>query len=643
MNQENEKLFSTFPPVSTSEWEAKVNEDLKGADYEKRLIWRTNEGFSVKPYYRSEDVSANTWNQSLPGEFPFVRGNSQAGNHWEIRQDIDTDDVEQANHLAKEALERGAEGLGLVASEITEASDFETLLSEIDLSKANLHFNSATSYPALAKLFNAFLQKNRKDVNLISGSFDFDPISYLLLHGDFYGSEQSDMAEIATMLNLCKEALPAMKAININAQYFVNAGSSLSQELAFGLAAGTEYLIKATEAGLKTDDVLQRLTFTFGITSDYFMEIAKLRAARLLWSKIVSRFEVNNQQNMAMYICSVTSAWNKTLYDAHVNLLRSTTEAMSAILGGTQSLSIVPFDTFYKDPDELSIRLARNQQVILREEAYLDKVSDPAAGSYYIDNLTNMLAEAAWKLFLDVEDKGGMVEAIKQGFIQDSIAANASKRKEDIANRRIVLLGTNQFPNLNEELLNKISFSEEEELEEEETYADDDTEYTEDDEMPSTYKKLELFGASDDFDELRLATEQYVTEGNKQPVVFLFNYGNLAMRKARASFVTNFFGCAGYKIIDNAGFANPEEGLAAVLEVKPEIVVLCSSDEEYATLAPEIAKRIKQANPSTTIVVAGNPKEVVETLKNAGVDYFIHVRSNVLESLEIFHEKLGIF
>jgi methylmalonyl-CoA mutase len=316
---------------------------------------------------------------------------------------------------------------------------------------------------------------------------------------------------------------------------------------------------------------------------------------------------------------------------------------MSAILGGTQSLSIVPFDTFYKDPDELSIRLARNQQVILREEAYLDKVSDPAAGSYYIDNLTNMLAEAAWKLFLDVENKGGMVEAIKQGFIQDSIAANASKRKEDIANRRIVLLGTNQFPNLNEELLNKISFSEEEELEEEETYADDDTEYTEDDEMPSTYKKLELFGASDDFDELRLATEQYVTEGNKQPVVFLFNYGNLAMRKARASFVTNFFGCAGYKIIDNAGFANPEEGLAAVLEVKPEIVVLCSSDEEYATLAPEIAKRIKHANPSTTIVVAGNPKEVVETLKNAGVDYFIHVRSNVLESLEIFHEKLGIF
>jgi methylmalonyl-CoA mutase len=417
------------------------------------------------------------------------------------------------------------------------------------------------------------------------------------------------------------------------------------QELGFALASGTEYLTLAVKAGIPIDDVAQRMMFSFGVGSNYFMEIARLRAARLLWAKIIEQYKPQNETSMQMWIHCNTSAWNKTLFDPYVNLLRTTTEAMSAIIGGTQSLSILPFDTFYKDPDEFSNRLARNQQIILKEEVYLDKVVDPAAGSYYIENLTQLIAEAAWKVFLQVEEKGGMVEAVKAGFVQDMVEKSAGERLDDIANRRIIQLGTNQHPNPAEQMLEKIHFAEEDEMMEEEIYADDDTEVEEedDDDAPTTYKKLALFGGSDAFDQLRLATEQFVAEGNKKPAVFLLNIGNLAMRKARAMFTTNFFGCAGYEILDNMGFNTVDAGVKAAIDSKAEVVVICSSDEEYASIGPEICQKLKAANKELILVVAGYPKEILDTLKQAGADEFIHVRSNLLETLETFQEKLGIF
>lgn len=644
MDTKNVKLFDTFPPVSTAEWEARIIEDLKGADYQKKLIWKTNEGFEVKPYYRDEDIASNAFINDVPGSYPFVRGNQITSNDWEIRQDIETDDIAEANKLAVDAVKRGATGLGLVAAELETAADVNELLAGLPLETTGLHFGAAPSYPALIKTVAKFVKEQNLNPDNIKGSFDFDPISYVLLNGDFWKSEKSDLAEVASMLKLGKELLPSMKVVNVNGHYFNSAGATMVQELGFSLASGAEYMNLAVSAGISADDAAQRMMFSFGIGSNYFMEIARLRAARQLWAKIVEQFKPASEKSMLMHIHSNTSAWNKTLFDPYVNLLRTTTEAMSAILGGTQSLSILPFDTFYKDPDEFSNRLARNQQIILKEEVYLDKVVDPAAGSYYIENLTQLIAEAAWKVFLAVEEKGGMVEAVKSGYIQDLVEKSAAQRLDDIANRRLIQLGTNQYPNTGEEMLEKIHFAEEDEMLEEEIYAEEDTEIEDDDdEVPTTYKKLVLFGGSDAFDQMRLATEQYVAEGNKKPSVFLFNIGNLAMRKARAMFTTNFFGCAGYEILDNSGFASVDEGLKAAQQTKAEIVVVCSSDEEYATLVPEIATNLKKSAPETLLVVAGYPKEIMETLKSAGVDEFIHVRSNLLSTLESFQEKLGIF
>jgi methylmalonyl-CoA mutase len=473
---------------------------------------------------------------------------------------------------------------------------------------------------------------------------DFDPISYLLLNGDFWKSEESDLAEVSKMVKLGKDLLPSLKVINVNGHYFNSAGATIAQELGFSLASGAEYLTIATNAEIPVDDVAERMMFSFGIGSNYFLEIARLRAARLLWAKIVEQYKPADEKSLQMHIHCNTSAWNKTLFDPYVNLLRTTTEAMSSIIGGTQSLNILPFDTFYKDSDEFSNRLARNQQIILKEEVYLDKVVDPSAGSYYIENLTQLIADAAWKIFMQIAEKGGMIEAVKTGFVQELVEKSAAQRLDDIANRRLIQLGTNQYPNPNEQMLDKIHFAEEDEMMEEEIYADEDMEVEDDDnEVPTTYKKLVLFGGSDAFDQLRLATEQYVAEGNKKPGVFLFNIGNLAMRKARAMFTTNFFGCAGYEIFDNSGFDTIEQGVKAANLSKAEIVVICSSDDEYAILVPEIAKKLKKENKELNLVVAGYPKEIIDTLKHAGVDEFIHVRSNLLQTLESFQEKLGIF
>jgi methylmalonyl-CoA mutase len=645
MDQNHDKLFDTFPPVNTAEWEARISADLKGADYYKKLVWRTSEGFEVKPYYRAEDTKGFDFMNAGPGEYPFVRGNKSGSNDWQIRQDIDTDDATEANRLAIDAVKRGATGLGLVAADLETEEDVDELLKGLNLSETEIHFGAAPSYTSLIKLIASYTKSQKFPNEKLKGSFDFDPISYLLLNGDFWKSEKSDMSQVATMLKLGKDLMPSMKVINVNGHYFNSAGATMVQELGFSLASGTEYLALATSADIPIDEITPRMMFSFSVGSNYFLEIARLRAARMLWAKIVEQYKPKDASSMQMYIHCNSSAWNKTLYDPYVNLLRTTTEAMSAIIGGTQSLNILPFDTFYKDADEFSNRLARNQQIILKEEVYLDKVVDPAAGSYYIENLTQLIADAAWKVFLEIEEKGGMLESVKSGYIQDLVEKSAGQRLEDIANRRLIQLGTNQHPNPAEQMLEKIHFEEEDDMLEEELYADEDTEIEEDDEdeAPTTYKKLVLFGGSDAFDQLRLATEQHVAEGNKKPAVFLLNIGNLAMRKARAMFTTNFFGCAGYEILDNSGFNSVDDGVKAAISSKAEIVVICSSDEEYATLGIEIAQKLKAVNKEMNLVIAGYPKEILDTLKQAGVDDFIHVRSNLFETLESYQEKLGIF
>ena len=246
--------------------------------------------------------------------------------------------------------------------------------------------------------------------------------------------------------------LPLFRTISINASNFINAGADIVQELAFAISMGSEYLTQLTQRGISCATVNSKIKFSFGTGSNYFTEIAKLRAARLLWSVVTNGFTPCNSSNIKMDIHCVTSKWNKTVYDPYVNLLRTQTEAMSAILGGTDSLTVEPFDTVFRHPDEFSERIARNQQLILNEEAYFDKVADPAAGSYYIENLTSLIAENAWKLFVELEEKGGFLACLKSGVIQSKLSESSKKRGSDLATRKTILLGTNQYPNTLEKI-----------------------------------------------------------------------------------------------------------------------------------------------------------------------------------------------
>lgn len=620
MAEKEQKLFTDFAPVTTEEWEAKINADLKGKDYERALVWRTYEGFNVRPYYREENLKDLNFISSLPGEFPYVRGNKKTGNNWFIRQDIFVKNLEEANKKALNVLGRGADSLGFYfdcCNKITKA-DLEILLKDICLEAIETNFVCGCENCNCAIPFSELVLESKNNKTKVAGSTAIDPIGSFVLKGKW---DEKAYENLKTAIEKTAE-LPLFRVIGVHGKFFANSGSSIVQELAFSLAQGAEYLTQLTELGLKVDEVAQNIKFNFGIGNNYFMEMAKLRAARLLWAQIVKAYQPENEESAKLVAHSETNTFNKTIYDPYVNMLRTQTEAMSAALGGADSISVLPFNAVFEDTTEFSERIARNQQILLKEESHLDKIADPAAGSYYIETLTNSLAEQAWKLFLEVQEKGGFVTAFREGFVQNEIKEMAAKRDANIAQRRDNLLGTNQFPNFTEKITKELDAS----LFQPNNFTEENAEV----------ETLKPYRGAQAFEELRYKTDVYAKE-NKRPLAFMLTIGNLAFRKARAQFSCNFFAVAGFEVIDNNGFKTVEDGVAAAKAKNADIVVVCSSDEEYAEIAPKAAELLN----NEILVIAGNPACKAE-LEEKGISSFIHVKSNILEELKEYQLKLNI-
>ena len=447
MANSKEKLFSEFAPATTQEWKDKAVADLKGADYEKKLVWKTNEGFSVQPFYRQEDIASLATTAALPGEFPYVRGNKKDNNEWLIRQNIEVADFAEANAKARQAIERGATSVCFsIKGKMLSAEGIATLLEGI-CTCVELNFCTCQGKCLqLADILIDYFTAKGYDLATLRGSINYDPISKLLGKG----KEIGDYAETLKALVEKMQALPKFKCVAVNALALNNAGSYISQELGYALAWGNEYLNTMVEAGVPVDVAAKKMKFNFGISSNYFMEIAKFRAARMLWATIVKQYEPKCDCACKMNVCAITTEYNQTMYDSYVNLLRTQTEAMSAAIANVDSIVVVPFDKTYQTPDDFSERLARNQQLLLKEEAHFDKIVDVAGGSYYIEHLTNAIAEEAWKLFLSVENEGGFLALATAGKIQEIINATNKTRHANAAKRKEFLLGTNQFPNFNE-------------------------------------------------------------------------------------------------------------------------------------------------------------------------------------------------
>ncbi len=614
MAEKKEKLFDMFPECSYQEWRAKVEADLKGADFNKKLVWRTNEGFNVEPVYRAENIVDLKTTDSLPGEFPYLRG-TRTDNDWLVRQEVLADTVQEANAVAKDIITKGVTSLGFKV-EINSEDDVKALLDGIDLTKYEINFTTCPRKAnALAKAVVDYL-RNTNNLENFRGSINFNPMRRALKHGSAF---PADIKAMALELLETVKIVPDMQVFAVDSFMLCNAGAYIYQELGYALSWGAEWMSMLTEAGVKADEAARRIKFNMGVSSNYFMEIAKFRAARMLWAQIVDQYKPESKQSGKMMCHAVTSRYNQTIYDAHVNLLRSQTESMSAALAGVDSITTTPFDVPYKTPDAFSERIARNQQFLLKEESHLDKVVDPAGGSYYVETLTVSLANEAWKLFLDIEEKGGFLACINDNTVQKAVNETSAKRHTDVARRKEILLGTNQYPNINETAAQKI----------ENTSCGCGCNHEKPEEEG---EGLSMKRAASDFEALRLATEA----ASNRPKVFMLTIGNLAMRLARAQFSTNFFGCAGYEIIDNLGFKTVQEGVDAALAKNADVIVLCSSDDEYAELAPEAFKYL---DGRAMFVVAGAPA-CMDDLKAAGINDFIHVRVNVLETLQAFNAKL---
>ena len=619
MSNNREKLFTEFTAPTTQEWLDKIQVDLKGADFQKRLVWRTNEGFNVQPFYRREDLKDLKTPDSLPGEFPFVRGNKKDSNEWYVRQNIKVDDPVEANKKALDILNKGVDSLGFRFGGDQVSPEFiETLLKDIRLDIVEVSYRTCPRHALeLAEILVKYFEKMGYDKEKIVGGVGFDPMDKMLQKGKDTTALLADMPKLVETL----KDYPNLRCVMVHSDTLNNAGAYIVQELGYALAWGNEYLQQLVDAGVDVDLAAKSIKFYMGISENYFMEIAKFRAARMLWAQIVKQYEPKCDCACKMVINASTSTYNQTLFDSYVNLLRSQTEAMSAALGGVHSMVVTPFDAPYEKATDFSERIARNQQLLIKEESHFDRIVDPSAGSYYIEHLTDALAKEGWKLFLKVEEEGGFLEALKKGTVQDDINATNVKRHGDAAKRKEFLLGTNQFPNFTEKSEGKRAVAAS-------VCCGSAAAACE-----APFKKLESTRLAADFEDLRIHTEE-----TRVPTAFMLTIGNLAMRQARAQFSCNFLACAGYKVIDNLGFKTVEEGVDAALEAKADIVVICSSDDEYAEYA---IPAFKYLAGRAMFVVAGAPA-CMEDLKAAGIENFIHVKCNVLETLKEYNQKLGI-
>jgi len=614
-NTKSEKLFTEFPPVPTEKWEEVITADLKGADYERKLVWKTGEGFNVRPYYRAENLEGIKFLGSQAGEFPYVRG-THAHNRWRVHQTVSVVCPKEANAEALKILNAGVDSLGFcIASADFSAADLDMLLKDICIPAVEITF-CGEKMANVAELVLAKVEKEgiaKEDVRI---AFCIDPlVKGLSSKGDFCSPNgEKCIARIVELIHKTKE-YKHVRIVTVAGQTFGNSGSTIVEELAFTLSAGHDYLVRLTDAGLDVDAAARKLRFSFSVSSNYFMEIAKFRAARMLWANIVKGYGPAKNCACKMHIHAETSRWNQTVYDPYVNMLRGTTEAMSATIAGVHSLEVTPFDTSFENPTEFSKRIARNVELLLKNESHFDQVVDPAGGSYYVENLTQSIAAEAWKLFLEIEEKGGYTEAYKAGLIVERIKASAAAKDKNIATRRQTLLGANQYPNFTEVAGKEIT-------------AESVTRKQAEGNVLVPYRGAMAF------EEMRLQVDR----SGKEPKAFMLTCGNLGMARARSQFSCNFFACAGIKVIDNTYFKSIEEGAKAALESKAQIVVVCASDDDYAEAAPKVKELL---GGKAILVVAGAPACAPE-LEAQGITNFINVKSNVLETLKFYLKEMGI-
>jgi methylmalonyl-CoA mutase len=580
-----------------------------------------------------------------------------------------------------DAAEPGIVGEGGVS--ISSVGDLEKALAGVDLEKTPLFVQAGASGVPLTSMVLALLEKQSRSKEKLRGCIGCDPLGELARDGRLPRSLNGAYDDMAQSTAWAASSAPGLQTVLVRGHPYHEGGGNAVQELAFTIATGVDYLREMQSRAVSIDQAAPRMLFAFSLGSNVFMEIAKLRAARILWARVVASFG-GSEQSGKMFIHARTSGWNKTLYDPNVNMLRTTTEAFSGVLGGCDSMHIGPMDEVARLPNDFTRRVARNTHTVLRDEAGLTRAIDPAGGSWYVERLTDEVARKAWDLFREVEKQGGMANALQSGFPQDQVATVSAQRAKAYAQRRDVFVGTNMYPNVTDEPL-EMSAIDHSSLREKRsadlsayrqsvdphwrssaleklaqaapdsrmenaihavlggaTLGDLCAALAAGEQVDPLIEPVKIARGAEAFEELRRRSGAFAERTGSRPKVFLVNMGPIPQHKARADFSRGFLEVGGFEVIGNDGFQSTDEAVKAAVNSGAPAVVICSTDKTYPDLVPPLVKGIKDANPREQVLLAGYPADHVEAFKQAGVDDFIHMRANCFELLNNLQNNIGV-
>lgn len=706
-------LAKEFPVPALAAWREAAQKELKETPLDK-LTWQTPEGIAVEPIYTRENATLADAAKALPGFAPYRRGTnplSGVSPAWQVRQDCVLGAPEEVNAALRDGLARGQTAIGIRLDNaarlgydgdsmgaidlvgrggctLSSINGLRIALQDIDLEKYPITIRTGTAaLPVLAMLI-ALADERGVSRRLLTGAVEGDPVRELAKVGSLRGPLDLHFRELADMAIFCQRECPGIRPIIVNSHVFHNAGASAVQELAATLASGVEYLRALEARGLDARGAALSMVFSFSVSTNLYPEIAKLRAARQLWATIVKAFGVTDLEAQKLFLHVKTSTYTKTVNDPYNNMVRTVIESFAGAVGGADSMYVAPFNEPIGRPDEFAARMARNQQLILREEAFVGRVVDPAGGSFYIETLTDSIAAEAWKLFQEIEAKGGLVKSMEAGFLQKKINDTAERKRQAIATRRQPIVGVSNYPDTKEKAQEKSHHSHAEFLQERQrrvarlraqrrsgrvrTLLLNVTRAVASNEgnlmdiavevareggtlgeitqalirgaqgEPPRVEALKSERASAPYEALRARASRHEALVGDKPRVVLVPFGPGAMRRARAEFCSGFFGAGGFQVVEVPGKATAAEVVAAVAATNARLFVLCSDDASYPEATPILVEKIRAIHPDAIIYIAGYPKDSIEQLQAAGAAGFVHIRAGLPETLTAIMNQIGI-
>lgn len=697
MSDDTLTLAGDFPAPTKDQWLAAVEKALKGAPFDKKMLTRTYEGITLQPLYTLDDWAPENDPSGLPGFKPYTRGGQVAGQRvqgWDVRQLHTHPDPQALNKAVLTDLERGATSVTLRLDDAARGGDdadtatnyaglnglmaytvddLDVALNGVYADMAGTALEPGAAFLPAAALLAAHWRGKGADAAKVLGAFNADPLNRLAATGDLPGGTDAMLMAMADLAAWTSKTHPHVTAVRVDTAPYHLAGATETQDLAIAMATAVQYLRAMTDAGLSIDDAARQIVFALPVGADQFMGIAKLRAARRLWGRVMEVCGASDEAGR-MRLTATTAERIVSQRDPWVNMLRTTVTTFAGAVGGAESITVLPFDAMLGLPTEFARRIARNTQLILMEESNLDKVIDPAGGSWYVETLTEQVADEAWTLFQDIEKHGGMVACLESGHVLAKIEAAHTARAANIAKRKDPITGVSEFPNIHEKPVDV----EKPDLDALRRAAAGKTKEARKDvflplgELGSgavteaavaaaaegatlgalskalfaagetaTVKAMPQRRLAAEFEELRDASDEFMVTTGARPKVFLANLGPIAAHTARATFAKNFFEAGGIEAVTNAGFSDAEGCAAAFKESGAPVAILCSSDDVYGEMAEDAAKALKAAG-AKRLFLAGAPGEKKDAYTAAGIDAFVFMGCDVLSTLRDTLVLMGV-